>query len=411
MKKVLVFFGKTIAVLLSFLVVAFIGLKIYFFANSGDEELLDNSHLVFETINIPDEKNGWFELKKAGEKMHYPEDKSELITEMVNGEAWDQKLVDELVEKNQEALEYFNKSAEYDFIVNPSRNNLSTENLNFDTVFESIPFYRNINKLNLILAKNEIKRNNLDRGISRFISSISVSYKIADKNILFIEYLLTLSVNTHNHLAISSTLNEISLRKDESIILQRELEKNKENLAYVFKGEFWNTANSFQSMYKSEDLSETEKEFIAKNLSNKNNFYLKPNKHLNALNKIATINVENSYRSCNNLIPFETVDSIRYENPLSLFFTENAISKILIRLTSVNLDSIHKKRCAEDFDILALQVKLAANAFKNDNKRYPNDVEEIKKDGYLVAETPDSINGWDLKYDKSKGELINLSEL
>lgn len=411
MKKVLVFFGKTIAVLLSFLVVAFIGLKIYFFANSGDEELLDNSHLVFETINIPDEKNGWFELKKAGEKMYYPEDKSELITEMVNGEAWDQKLVDELVEKNQEALEYFNKSAEYDFIVNPSRNNLSTENLNFDTVFESIPFYRNINKLNLILAKNEIKRNNLDRGISRFISSISVSYKIADKNILFIEYLLTLSVNTHNHSAISNTLNEISLRKDESIILQRELEKNKENLAYVFKGEFWNTANSFQSMYKSEDLSETEKEFIAKNLSNKSNFYLKPNKHLNALNKIATRNVENSYRSCNNLIPFETVDSIRYENPLSLFFTENAISKILIRLTSVNLDSIHKKRCAEDFDILALQVKLAANAFRNDNKRYPNDVEEIKKDGYLVAETPDSINGWDLKYDKSKGELINLSEL
>lgn len=411
MKKVLVFFGKTIAVLLSFLVVAFIGLKIYFFANSGDEELLDNSHLVFETINIPDKKNGWFELKKAGEKMHYPEDKSELITEMVNGEAWDQKLVDELVEKNQEALEYFNKSAEYDFIVNPSRNNLSTENLNFDTVFESIPFYRNINKLNLILAKNEIKRNNLDRGISRFISSISVSYKIADKNILFIEYLLTLSVNTHNHSAISNTLNEISLRKDESIILQRELEKNKENLAYVFKGEFWNTANSFQSMYKSEDLSETEKEFIAKNLSNKSNFYLKPNKHLNALNKIATRNVENSYRSCNNLIPFETVDSIRYENPLSLFFTENAISKILIRLTSVNLDSIHKKRCAEDFDILALQVKLAANAFRNDNKRYPNDVEEIKKDGYLVAETPDSINGWDLKYDKSKGELINLSEL
>jgi len=411
MKKALVFFGKTIAILLSFSVVAFIGLKIYFFANSGDEELLDNSHLVFETINIPDEKNGWFELKKAGEKMHYPEDKSELITEMVNGEAWDQKLVDELVEKNQEALEYFNKSAEYDFIVNPSRNNLSTENLNFDTVFESIPFYRNINKLNLILAKNEIKRNNLDRGISRFISSISVSYKIADKNILFIEYLLTLSVNTHNHSAISNTLNEISLRKDESIILQRELEKNKENLAYVFKGEFWNTANSFQSMYKSEDLSETEKEFIAKNLSNKSNFYLKPNKHLNALNKIATRNVENSYRSCNNLIPFETVDSIRYENPLSLFFTENAISKILIRLTSVNLDSIHKKRCAEDFDILALQVKLAANAFKNDNKRYPNDVEEIKKDGYLVAETPDSINGWDLKYDKSKGELINLSEL
>jgi hypothetical protein len=411
MKKALVFFGKTIAILLSFSVVAFIGLKIYFFANSGDEELLDNSHLVFETINIPDEKNGWFELKKAGEKMHYPEDKSELITEMVNGEAWDQKLVDELVEKNQEALEYFNKSAEYDFIVNPSRNNLSTENLNFDTVFESIPFYRNINKLNLILAKNEIKRNNLDRGISRFISSISVSYKIADKNILFIEYLLTLSVNTHNHSAISNTLNEISLRKDESIILQRELEKNKENLAYVFKGEFWNTANSFQSMYKSEDLSETEKEFIAKNLSNKSNFYLKPNKHLNALNKIATRNVENSYRSCNNLIPFETVDSIRYENPLSLFFTENAISKILIRLTSVNLDSIHKKRCAEDFDILALQVKLAANAFRNDNKRYPNDVEEIKKDGYLVAETPDSINGWDLKYDKSKGELINLSEL
>lgn len=411
MKKALVFFGKTIAILLSFSVVAFIGLKIYFFANSGDEELLDNSHLVFETINIPDEKNGWFELKKAGEKMHYPEDKSELITEMVNGEAWDQKLVDELVEKNQEALEYFNKSAEYDFIVNPSRNNLSTENLNFDTVFESIPFYRNINKLNLILAKNEIKRNNLDRGISRFISSISVSYKIADKNILFIEYLLTLSVNTHNHSAISNTLNEISLRKDESIILQRELEKNKENLAYVFKGEFWNTANSFQSMYKSEDLSETEKEFIAKNLSNKSNFYLKPNKHLNALNKIATRNVENSYRSCNNLIPFETVDSIRYENPLSLFFTENVISKILIRLTSVNLDSIHKKRCAEDFDILALQVKLAANAFRNDNKRYPNDVEEIKKDGYLVAETPDSINGWDLKYDKSKGELINLSEL
>lgn len=401
-------------ILLSLLVVAFIGLKIYFSVNSEDEELLDTSHLVFETINIPDEKNGWFDLKKAGEKMYYPEDKPELITKMAGGEDWNQEFAAELIEKNREALEYFKKSAEYDFIVNPARNNLSIKDFNYDTVFETIGFCRNINKLNLILAKSEIKRNNLSGGIDRFVLSINVADKIGDKNILFIEYLLTLLANTHNRLAISTTLNETSFHKEESIILQRELEKNKknkENLTYVFKGEFWSLANSFDSMYMSEDLSEVEKEFMASHLSDKSNFYFKPNKHLNALNRMATRNVENSYRSCNNLIPFDDVNNINYDNPLRLVFTENAISKIIIKLTVANLDAIHKKRCIEDFDILALQVKLATNAFKNDNGRYPDDIEEIRRSGYLVVEIPNSVNGWDLKYDKSRGELNKPSEI
>ncbi|MFZ2153757.1 MAG: hypothetical protein WAV16_00835 [Candidatus Moraniibacteriota bacterium] len=407
MSKVLKLVGKIILVLVAVLVIFFIGIKIYFAANSGDDELLDNSHLIFETINIADEKNGWFELKKAEEKMYFPEDKSELINKLINGENWDQEIVDELAEKNLISLEYFKKSAEYEFIADPLKNNLSTMDLNPRTVLSSMAFYRNLNRLNLILAKDEIKKGNFKSGIDRFILSVEVANKIKDSSLTPIDYLMVLSVNNHNRLIISSVVSELAFRKDESILLQKELDKNKKNkesLANAFKSEFWNMKNGF--MYINfEDLSVAEKEFIDSHFSEKGNFYLKPNKHVNALNDLYTRNIENSYKGCNDLVPFDESNHFEYSNPISLIFTENAISKILINMMDINWDSLQKKRCMEDFDIIDLQVKLASNAYKNDFKKYPLNIEEMMGAGYLVVKIPENINGWNVTYNKETGEL------
>lgn len=414
MKKIWALFGKVVLIFIACVALIFIGIKIYFIANSEDDELLDNSHLVFETINVPNERNGWFELKKAEEKMYYPEDKRELIDKMINGESWNQEIADEIVEKNLEALAYFNKSVEYEFIADPLKNNLSTRDLNPYTVFSGGAFYRNLNRLNLISAKNEIKKGNFDSGIDKIILSIKVADKIKEKSISLIDYLLVLSLNTHNRLVISGVADELAFQKDKSILLQKELEKNKKNketLANAFRSEFWNMVNGFDDLYIDENLSVAEKEFIAGHLSEKSNFYLKPNRHMNDLNKIYTRNVDNSYRACDNLIPFDNSNSFEYRNSFSLIFTENAISKILISLTNVNLDSAHKKRCIEDFDVLALQVELGANAFRNDNRRYPENISEMLKSGHLIVDVPESLNGWKIIYDKENGELKKPKEL
>lgn len=418
MNKVLKLAGKIILVLVAVLVIFFIGIKIYFAANSGDDELLDNSHLILKTINIPKEKNGWHELKRAEEVMYYPEEKNELIDKMISGENWDQKFVSDFIEKNRESFVYIESGFKKEITNSPLLNNFNVQNIKPDTVIESLIFSRKLNKLNLILAKNYIKNGDFDKGLERLVLSVNFTNKTKIADMVLIDYLIELSLRGSNYIAIKSIINESDIYKNKSIDLQNALEinkNNKESLAQVFKGEFWFNTNALNSLYAGdnlgEDLSEAEKKFISKNISKESNFYFKPNKYKNALNKSYTRNIENSYRSCDNLIPFDESNHFEYSNPISLIFTENAVGKILLTIADVNWDSLQKKRCAEDFNIVALQVKLASNAYKNDFKKYPLSIKEMTEAGYLVVKVTENINGWSVIYNKEMGELEVPKEL
>ena len=410
MKKVLKIIGAIILALIVLITILYIGLKIYISMNLDDEDLNDDSHMILKTADIPDEENAWFDLKKAGEAMYYPKDKEDLIKKMSSGEEWNEELAKQITEKNQDACKYIEASLNKKYLANPSFKGLKEEDYSATLVLESANFIRKLNRIYLISAKNSLLAGDFNKGLEEISNDLSLGNKFKNSSVgtTLIEYLIGLAVSENAYSLIENINSDFPIYKENSIILQKKLEEsknNKEGLAEVFKFEYLIMRNEANNLSSKEYLKENIPEY-SEEMSSRFPFYLKKNKFRNMILRKFERDVENSHRSCDNLIPFEKEVDLSNKNKLALLFTENAIGKILIDITSISFDSVQEKRCKEDFRVTALQVQLAANAYKADNGNYPESIRDLEDYGYLAVEMPANLHGWNIKYDKNTGKLI-----
>lgn len=94
MKKILIGVWVVFAVLIVF----YVGFRAYLFLNSGDGPPVDDSDLIPSSVIVPDEENAYFQLQEAQELMVDVDD-TELLRKMAEGEDWDTKKAQEMVEK------------------------------------------------------------------------------------------------------------------------------------------------------------------------------------------------------------------------------------------------------------------------------------------------------------------------
>lgn len=429
MKKALKIIGVVIIISIALISVAYTGLRIYIVTNSADETLKDDSHLIPEIISVPDEENAWFDLKKAEEVMYYPKEKEELIIQMANGKEWDEEVAKELIDKNQEAYKYIEIASKKRYFANSSLVDLKIEEINANTIIESENFIRHLNRLYLILAKFNLLEDNFKTGFEEILISIDLSNKIKNNETgkTLIEYLIGMAISNTNYSFVENIFSQVSIHRDNSIVLQRKLEKSKENekgLAESFKFEYVMMKNEADLLNSGGDRRSTLMDYnpygieiLKENpwffeynsgmtISKTSPFYFKINKFKNMIADNYRRDIENSYRSCNSLIPYERTVDLNGSGKLKIIFTENAIGKILADIISVSFDGLQIKRCAEDFRITALQVQLASDAYKSDKGNYPETLDELRNSGYLATEIPDELHGWDLDYDNEMGRIM-----
>jgi hypothetical protein len=377
--------------------------------NSDDEALVDDSELLPDIVSVSDQENAWIDLNNAREVMYYPKDKEDLIRKMSLGEEWDSELAAEIVRKNQETYAYIESAVDKKYFSNPGFNGLKKEDYRAALILET-PDFRALNRIYLISAKSDLLAGDFDSGIRKILNSISIGNKIKGNlvNAILIEYLVGLGIAQNTYLFIENVNSEFQIYKNNSVVLQKKLEESKDNekgLARIWKLEYLMMRNEVINLSSREYLEENLPQY-SEAVPNDSSFYFKQNESRNMIMRKFKRDIENSYRSCDNLIPFEKEADLGEMNKLSFLLTENVIGKILIDIATVSSDPVQEKRCMEDFRVTDLQVQLASSAYRIDNGFYPGTIRELIESGYLVIEIPEKLHGWDVKYDQEKGKLV-----
>lgn len=415
--------------IIGILFVLYLGFRVYVAANSGDETLKDDSHLIPKIEKIADEDNAFFDLKKAEEVMYYPkgeeksledsieeiqkkeaESKENLIMKMLRGESWDQEFAHELISKNQKAFEYFEAASKKKYFAIPSLGKKTVDEITYDMRFESIIFLKNLQRLYLISAVNELKK---DNNYDEYYRRMAIVFEILDKHKNYIqpgviETLVFVTLNKDANMSLDVALNDIDIDRDSSLALEKSLEKNKymENMiANAFRFKYLIDRNALSEISKNSDLTAIDGSFFFKRYWD---FYYKPNATKNLhMTRIAEPEINRSLESCSNIASIETGET--YEGGFwKYILKKNAIGEILIKIGSIGLEGVQKKRCENEFRTTANQIKLASSAYEKDKGVVAKSIDELKNSGYLIPEVivPARIYGWEVKYDDAKGELV-----
>ena len=69
-----------------------------------DEPPHDDSDLRLSAVEIPEDENAFYPLNRAAEKLYWPEEKGDLIEEILFRGKWDAGFVEDLLRKNKETL-------------------------------------------------------------------------------------------------------------------------------------------------------------------------------------------------------------------------------------------------------------------------------------------------------------------
>ncbi len=415
MKKILRVTRKILLASLFVVLVLYLIFNTYVFLNRKDDRLMDDSHLIPVMLNVSNKQNAYPELKEAMEVMYYPEEKKDLILNMITENNWDGELVREIVANNQNIYKLIDDAVQKEYLVLPAVNNLQPSELSMKAVSGSLPDVSELRKLNRILllgAKNDFDNNNFNDGVQKIINSLSISYKLRNKNNATIPtYIISTGLNKSTGRVIESLSNEGKLNREDGLKLQNELKKVENNSAVInsMKFEYLIMKNAvldfkYQSFVDNYNLGQSE--IINKRLGS--SFYFKPNQTINLYNKLFTSEI-NKYSSIDCR---ENGDSaykryIQNNNPIILLFKENAVGKFLVDLyaTSTNIRNVV---CDDFANSVKLQLLIALNAYKKDIGKNSKSLEMLHNEGYLISDIDDlRLSKVGLFYDKENGKIVS----
>lgn len=182
--------------------------------------------------------------------------------------------------------------------------------------------------------------------------------------------------------------------------------------------DFGNNERALVSAFKAEHQSGIASiapmiEVASKNTS-KSLYYFKPNKTkaLFADYTRAQIKDTNCANQTNETEKF--IDEFNKKFSLSspvdyikLFFTENAITKVLFSIVVVSLKTACTKACNENLSVFSLQTIVAIKAYKTQTGNYPNNLESLIPN-YLTGLPLDPYNNLPLKYLEDKRIIYSV---
>ena len=407
---------KTVLIILAiaiFLIIGVIFLPNFLSIFSKDIASIDDSDLKLQKVLILDKDNAYFDLIKIKDVIYEPEDKSQIILDMVAGKAFDIKLTVELEVKNEKAFEYFNQA-----VKKPKYQNPEIADPKKITPFTDLPyvgFWRKMARLSAIRSFYLSKLGKDKEAIDEALNSVKIGQKIQESQVSFIEYLVAASMREIGLETLQKIIPSIQLTSKELKQYIQELDKfykNEDGLIKVFKGEFYFQSLVIDSIVsKSVDALKliTGKEYSQK-LSERmgNSYYFKLNKTKLLFAEYARENIKNINAACGEIKDIK-MEELTPTNFPQFYIEENVVGKMLYDFLAVGLTNTIIRKCEEDLLIAATQAILAIKAFVNDNGNLPLSLNELIPD-YLSKTPNDPFSDQPLKYSTFKKIIYSIGK-
>lgn len=391
------------------------GLDVIKILSAKDIPPIDDSDLRLPVVVVADKDNAYFDLIKLEKVIYYPEDKKQIIADMVAGKAWDQKLAEELISKNTEAFKYFAEAEGKPRYQNPPSAN--PKDVNFEMKLPSLNSFRNMAVLSAVRSIYFSKQGKDKEAIEEALRPVTIGQRVQNSQATLIEYLVATAMKGIGLQATQKTLVTSKLKPEELKKYTRELNqyyKNEEGLNAALKVEHYSMTSALD-LIATTGLSVGDQEalgLVGKSLGALPNwgidYYFQPNKTKLLYANFVRSQIDDLNRSCWDMHGFSTkkLDVSSFEEVKKV---ENAIGIILSDVTAESLGSILAKKCREDALVGATQTLFAIKAFKNDTKKYPVTLSELVPK-YIDTVPEDPFDGKPLKYSPTKKIIYSVGE-
>ena len=407
------------------LIIGLIGGLLYL---AKDEPFPRDDDLWLSKIEIPEEeKNAFYYLQKAGEKLNLPEEKEkfELFSKMAEGKKWDSQFAKELIEKNKEAFGYFEKAIGSNYFIVPG-----TEDPKAVSIMTPLPPLRApryLPKLNSIRAIYLFQQKKEKEAFAVLVQTIKFGHLMqGSRNSLM--YLVGSSAKEIGFLNLRNRIKETTLSPEvlkEYTKTLSNFEANKEGLKKVFKMEYAlriNTKAKIEAALTGR-LSEEELKELAFALGFEleeipfllrilfwrvPNYHYKPNQTQRLFVEYYRAAIENVDKNYNQMKLIE-LEPFVPPSEIKMLFTENVIGKMLRHMMIALWDSrdILKRKCEEDFSARGTKLLIAMRAYQIEKGKIPASLDELIPE-YISEAPEDPFDGNPIRYSAEKKIIYSV---
>lgn len=356
------------------------------------------------------------EKLKESKEIYWPAEKTERIKEIIGGKEWDEELVKDVVEKNKEFFEDFQKFIQSPYFQDPVvRDPASFE---IDMPLLSLGQYRTFAKLNLLRSTYLFKQGKEKEAFNETIKVIKMGQMLQNSPLpSLIQYLEGMAIKRMGLENLRAMLKETNFSTDLLKSYTKELDQfyaNRESLAKIFKGEYISLMNvkteQIDPIAKGKKLSE-EKEILTRDILPSWLTSLSRVSYLYKPNQTQRIFAEGFRKK------IEIADKEFCDEPLTepllpyskskLLLTENLIGKALHDIVTVSYGGLFQRRCLEDFSVGGTQLLIALKAYQIENGKLPDSLDKLVPE-YILELPKDPFNKKIIKYSPEKKVIYSI---
>lgn len=426
---------KILLILLLVLGVPLVALVVAFLILSRDVPPPDDSDLLVQRLDLPDEENAFTHYRRALEVLVWPgydpadlepdteeapppwdeeadeeeAAREELAEAMLAGEKWDEALARELLKKNADTFRHVEAALSCRECQVPSVRTI------VDQTPYALPVIFLCNVL-LVRSRHLERHDRSDEALTEALKVVRIGYQFQGAKGSIIIYL------------VGSTLQERGLDRMCELLLRPGMETNElvsladklpayaddgEYLADAFRVEYAISCHTIEAVATGDfDLDGLQDvgppgQFgrgtrVPKHL-------LKPNQTKELIARHVRPFVQNAAKPFSACPADLDTEEIADRGPLKLLLSGNSIGKILIGMLLPPCRGPVVKKCRANVHLDAVRVLLAMKAFRMENGRLPETLGEMVPE-HLDAVPRDDFDGKPLRYDRGKRILYSVGK-
>jgi len=362
------------------------------------------------------------EKLKESKEIYWPADKTEKINEIIKGREWDEELVKDILGKNNEFFEDFEKFIQSPYFQDPVFKDPSV--FGIDLPLFSLGQYRTSAKLNLLRSVYLFKQGKEKEAFDETIKVIKMGQRFQDSPLPpLTQYLVGIAIKGMGLESLRAMVKETHLSVDLLEAYASELDQfysNRETLAKIFKGEYitWMNVKTriidpiSEGEKVSEEFSEEKEVLLQEFLPSRStslirfSYFYKPNQtqriFAEGFRKKAKIAAEGS---CGGPL----VEPLLPYSKSKLLLAENLIGRVLhdMVMVMVSLGGLFEKVCLEDFSVGGTKLLMAIKAYQTENGKLPDILDALVPE-YILELPKDPFDGEVIRYSPEKKIIYSV---
>ncbi len=315
-----------------------------------DIPTVNETGLQIENPNIPDSANAYYDLDQITNSIYISTSTENMktlrsIVTATSGNVWDDSLVNDIISKNQKTIEMFSNASNKSFLYNPQDSDLSK--ISSETILPKYNDWRNAGLIASLNALHLLKEGKNTEAMNEAIKTIKIGYLGSESNQPLIGYLVGIAIKSYGYEAALKIINQEhfnQVQKQNYLTQLNLLKDDGKGLKNSFILEYYNQKNSLKE-FIGELVSQVNIPIFTNMVLNGSSYYYEQNQTTEYFADNAREEINNIDVSCNTKPDVKEKMLIKPISYFKIYFTENAVGKILHDTISASLASVLNKRC------------------------------------------------------------------